>query len=268
MASRKQTIKRWILIASSTLLALIVAIAAMLWSESQRRDVIRNTQSDLQDSLRNLDIRRSGKTDIRMRLTDDHWLIHEPCTVVANEQRLQPLLSIMSPAVFSYNANDVDLDAAGLVDPLATLIADNTRIDIGNTDLSGERRYAKRSDRVGFIPEWILPLLDGGLSALSVLDVFSENITSVSVEKLDAKQNWLSDDPADWQQLTAQQIVSWPSTDNSPLEHPYSVTIRTGTVEQQLQVFTTAAYAALVFDNGRCAYLLPNDALRVSDQQP
>ena len=162
MTTREMAIKRWIVIASCTLMVLIAAIATLLWYESKQRELIHNKQLDKQNSLRTLVIKRPGKANIKIRANDDKWLIHEPCTVAVNQTRLQPLLSIVPPAAFSYAAAEVDLEAAGLINPLATVIVNDVRIDIGNTDLSGERRYIKRGERVEFIPEWILPLLNGG----------------------------------------------------------------------------------------------------------
>jgi hypothetical protein len=266
MTSRDQTIKRWIIIASSTLMLLIAGIAALLWSESKRRNVLINERSNIQNTLQNLVIKRPGKVDIKMHVNNDHWQIHEPCTIAVNQKRLQPLLSIVSPAAFSYDADEVDLDAAGLINPLAMVIANNQKINIGKTDLSGTRRYVKRGERVEFIPEWILPLLDGGLSALSKLEVFDDVITSVAVDEPGDMQSNISDDPAIWQQLTAQQIAPWPLTDTAPIQLQYSVAIKSESDTKHLQVFTTAAYAAIVFEGARCAYLLPNDALSEPDQ--
>ncbi|MFT6642294.1 MAG: hypothetical protein ACJAUZ_003299, partial [Flavobacteriaceae bacterium] len=154
----------------------------------------------------------------------------------------------------------------GLINPLATVIANKQQIDIGKTDLSGRRRYVRRSERVEFIPEWILPLLDGGLSALSNLEVFEDVITSVALDEPGYMQSTASEDLAIWQQLTAQQIAPWPLTDNTPIQLQYSVTIKSESDTNHLQVFTTAAYTAIVFEGARCAYLLPNDALRKPDQ--
>jgi hypothetical protein len=264
MASRQQTIKRWVVIASSTLVVLIAGIANVQLSESRQRDALNNERQNIQNTLQNLVIKRPGKLDIKIQAIDDQWQIHEPCTIAVNQKRLQPLLSIISPAAFSYDAAEVDLDAAGLINPLATLVANDQHIDIGNTDLSGERRYVKRGERVEFIPEWILPLLDGGLSALSTLEVFDVVITTVIIDKLEDKPNTISEDPANWQQLTAHQIAPWPLIDNALIQDQYSVIIKSGTGEKRLQVFTTAAYAALVFEGARCAYFLPNDALNAS----
>ena len=267
MASREKVIKRWVAIASCTLLLLIAAIATLLWTESKQRDLFNNEQLDKQNSLRTLEIKRPGKADIKIRAIDDHWQIQEPCTIAVNQKRLQPLLSIVPPAAFSYAAAEVDLEAAGLINPLATVIVNNERIDIGNTDLSGERRYIKRGVRVEFIPEWILPLLNGGLSALSTLELFDDVITSVTVDELSETSSNISQSLETWQQLTAQQIAPWPLTNNAELsaETPaharYSVTIQSESDEKRLQVFTTAAFAAIVFEGARCAFLLSNDAL-------
>lgn len=261
MISRQQSIKRWVIIASATLVVLIAGIAAVLRSESRQRNEPNRQDLTEHSSPESITIKRPGKTDIKIRANPTQWQIHEPCTLTVNQQRLEPLLSILKPAAFSYAARQVDLEAAGLTTPLATLISNKQRIDIGHTDLSGERRYIKRGERVEFIPEWILPLLDGGLSALSVLNIFDEDIISVEIDSLTDKPLRLSDDPTNWQKLTAQQITPWPLTGHTPLQAQYSVAISSKHGNKRLQVFTTTDYIALVFDGARCAYLLPNAAL-------
>lgn len=288
--------KRWVLIASGTLVLMLVGIATLLWSEARQRDALGNKQENLHNTLNSLVIQRTGKADIKIRLEEGRWQIHEPCTINVNENRLQPLLSIVSPAAFSYAAVEVDLEAAGLLNPVATIIANNQRIDIGNTDLSGERRYVQRGERVEFAQEWILPLLDGGLSALSALELFDDAITSVTVGELSPAQEGISDDNANelpqvqegindkkvneltqghnsisddaqlWQQLTAQQIVPWPLADSAPQSPQYAVTVHSETDERRLEAFTTPAFTAIVFEGARCAYLLPNEALSPSSR--
>lgn len=272
MATREQILKRWIIIASTTLAMLIVGIATLIWSESIKENAFKKEQGNLQNSLRSLEILRPGKVDIKLTAIDDHWKIQEPCNIAVNQKRLEPLLSIALPAAFSYDAKEVDLEAAGLINPLATIIANNQRIDIGNTDLSGDRRYIKRDDRVEFVPEWILPLLEGGLSALSELTLFQSPINSLRVDTLIDGQRIISEDPTKWQQLSAQQIVVWPLDENAGASkqatlHPqYAATINSENAEKHLQVFMTTAFAAIVFEDASCAYLLPNDALNTSGQ--
>ena len=265
MASRQKTLKNWVFGASGLLIVLLTGIGTMLWHETQQRNAINTEQASIRNNLNSLVIKRPGKSDITLLAENDLWQVHEPCTLRVNPNRLQPLLSIASPAAFSYDAAEVDLEAAGLTQPLATVIANEQRIDIGNTDITGERRYAKRGDRVEFVAEWILPLLDGGLSALAALELFDHSISTVAIESLSDTQSMISDEVSTWQQLTAQQIVPWPidiDTDtDATLQAQYSVTIDLESEEQRLQVFTTNAYAAIVFENARCAYLLPNDAL-------
>jgi len=238
-------IKRWVVIASCTFLILIAGIAALLWFESRQQNALRNNQLNIKNTLRSIEIKRPGKTDLKIRAENDNWFIHEPCNIAVNQKRFQPLLSIAPPANFSYAASEVDLEAAGLT-------------------------HARRGNRVEFIPEWILPLLNGGLSALATLEVFNEVITSVTVKERDSVESTLSQDLETWQQLAAQQIVPWPLAESKDAnvkassQAQYSVIVKSEANEKHLTVFTTPTYSAIVFQDALCAYLVPNDALHTA----
>lgn len=188
------------------------------------------------------------------------WTIIEPCELPANPQRLHPLLDALTPSAHSYAAADVDLDTAGLTHPEAVIELDGQRLLLGRTDLSGDRRYARNGDRVQFVPEWVLSLVEGGLSALASLDIFPQPLTGLEVKDAPGNDGEL----ADWQALTAVQIVTWPLQDGEQATASHELLARFGDYDGQarkLALHVYPSYAALRYENAQCAYILPVSSL-------
>jgi len=159
--------------------------------------------------------------------------------------------SVLSNIEGRYHQDEVDLVEAGLLNPELVITANDKIIAIGAIDSSGERRYVLSDERVGFVPEWLLSLANGGLSALAQADVFPETLRSlanIEPDKLPA-----------WQALLAQQIVPWPDPDAPPTlsEETLNMTYadeRTDT----LSLIRNEQYAALRIGTSQCAYIIAN----------
>ncbi len=150
------------------LLALLAACAlmaaAMIFIQSGNKQ---QTLTGLDNaSISRISITQSNGQTVLIELQGDQWQITEPKEQAANENRIEPLLSIAS-IVPSYPSSEVDLKAAGLATPIASITFNNKRFDIGELDVSGKRRYAQSDSQVYFFPEWIAPFIDGGVSALA-----------------------------------------------------------------------------------------------------
>ncbi|MFK7855823.1 MAG: DUF4340 domain-containing protein [Granulosicoccus sp.] len=258
MVSHDKLLLRWNILLGAGLLMLLAAIGAVIYSDNKK-----NTSSQVSPHLiQTLTIQRPDYAEIRLQRLDEQWLVTAPCELPVNQQRLEPLLGALMPTTHSYAANEVDLEAAGLNDPLAVLFLNDSQISVGNTDLNGERRYIKRDDRVEFAPEWILSLINGGLSAIAQLQVFNSPISSIQILD-DSKQHF--DVPTEsitkWQSLSAQQIVSWPlQTSDIPLIEQ-SVEVTHDGVNRQLELYTYEQFAALRFEDEDCAFILSTDSL-------
>ncbi len=260
--THSQKIQR-LVVAGCVLLALLTGIIALVWWTDQRR-----SPSARPATIHSLRIERPGFVDITLRKqADEQWHIEEPCELQTNSQRLQPLLDALTPSAHSYASTDVDLEAAGLIRPEALIFVDEQRLALGASDLSGERRYLQRGDRVEFVPEWILSLLNGGLSAIAVADVFPQGLDALraappQTDGDTGKEEDVSDESLQrWRTLSAQQIVSWPLNE---VEEPIATRQwladiagqQTGLTLQDFQRFI-----ALRFENAGCAYILPRSSL-------
>ncbi len=252
-------IQRWVLILSATFSVLLLAMAYILWNERQSKPNALGA-NNLASSIV---IKRKGFDDIQLSKLDETWTMNSPCNVQVNEQRLSPLLEVLSPSAHEYDSQDVDLNAAGLESPQAIIIIDDIEYRLGNTDLQGERRYVQYNNQVAFIPEWTLSLINGGVSALADLNVFNNALNSLTVVIKNQTVRTIaeSNELALWQDLSAQQIVKWPLEDNAA-EAVFSILTDDVTSTQSLiSVFNTDEYIAMQYNGSACAFIISPDSL-------
>ena len=155
---QQQTLVLALLVACAVMVAAFVYIKA-----SDNQQTLTGLDSA---SINRISITQSNGQVVRLELQDDQWQITEPNKQAANKNRIEPLLSIASIAP-SYPSSEVDLSAAGLESPMASITYNKKQFDIGELDVSGKRRYAQSDGQVYFFPEWIAPFIDGGVSALA-----------------------------------------------------------------------------------------------------
>jgi len=157
-----------------------VLVTAALWVA--REDAQQQTaQAPTARNPEIIRIQRPEHADLVLERDNNTWQITAPCALLVNQQRLSPLLEALNTPAASYSAAEVDTEAAGLDAPLATLVLDDESIIIGGVDVSGARRYVQSADRVELVPEWILSLVGGGLSAFASNDVFAGKVTQVLI---------------------------------------------------------------------------------------
>lgn len=269
--SYEQQLKRWIGLCTALLIALL-AIIFFIATRTSHNDNRYEHRAESATRIHQIRIQRPDFADIVLDRTDDHWRISAPCHLPANTQRLAPLLGLVSPAAHGYAATEIDLDAAGLLQPLASITFDDQQIDIGSTDLSGERRYIRRGQRVEFVPEWILSLTNGGLSALAELRLFPETLASLTSLKGSEQRAVSQEQLAQWQALSARQIVPWPITaDGQPIEpiaSPSQWQAIHGEQPLSFEVYPFDTYVAVLTEQAQCALLVARSALPSSAQPP
>lgn len=280
---------QYLAIAGSVLLAGLLTLIAWLWWQDRRQSETIEVAAVTASQLR---IERPGFPAIALqRNRQGHWFINEPCELPVNEQRLQPLLEALKPSAHSYDSREVDLQAAGLIEPLATLQLDARTLRLGDSDLSGERRYLQRGDRVEFVPEWTLSMINGGLSALARPAVFPNGLQSLHVDqesagnpdidsqsdgKSDSQSEDQSDDqsttddaaiqlPADildqWRELQARQIVGWPLPDQETPLDSRLLHAQTDSGALSFELHDFSRFAAIRFENAACAYIIERSSL-------
>jgi len=185
--------------------------------------------------------------------------VRAPCAVDADGARVEPLLAALAAGGAGYAAGEVDLEAAGLDEPLASVRLDGERVLLGGTDLGGERRYARRGGRVTLVPEWSLSLAAGGLSAFAGLAPFDSPPTRLA--RVGAEPD-AEIDPAPWSALTAEQLVAWPVPDAPPITRRARLEAAFADGGRRvLEIAATSRWTALRLDGADCAYLFGNDAL-------
>ena len=260
MSTHTQLLQRWI----GVLLAAIGILASLmmyqLWRDSQTALQLLPGNADA-SSIR---IEREGFDDITLTKNEASWFIETPCEIPANEQRLEPLLGALTPGVHQYDASEVDLLAAGLVTPPAIVTINETEHQIGNTDLNGERRYVQRGNQVAFVPEWVLSLVNGGVTALADLALFANPIEQLTLTDEQGSETVLTTEEQlrPWQNLSAQQIITWPPGDTASPQPSLQLSSSAANGERLLYtVYNTERFTALTLAGKSCAYILPLDTL-------
>lgn len=270
---RQQRLNRVIGIAAAVLLTLGGGI---LWQAlSGHRSESRIKLDDIGD----IRIERTGQPGLLLRNVDDDWRIVQPWPLPANRQRIEPLLSALTMGGKGYAPREVDMAATGLAKPDVVLHIDDTRIEIGATDASGARRYARRHGRIVLIDDWLTSLIDGGVTAMARLTPFDESLSGVTVSMLtsdsvDRPDNTRApaaasaDEPFahvrlnDWQALAARQIVKWPIDDDAT--ERWQATLEASLDDAKPRTFRlvqTGRYTALHPRGSGFAYVFANEDL-------
>lgn len=243
---------------SMVLAGLLVAIAIISY---QPPPLEKEPQSA--DAVQQIRIERPGRPEISLKRQGDSWQLTRPYILAANVQRIEPLIGALSAHAEGYEKSEVDLVAAGLEQPLATVSIDERSYALGATDVSGERRYAMLGERVLLVPEWVLSLVNGGVTAFADLNVFSASIASlhISVDGGDAQPGEFPD----WQAITASQIVDWPIADMPPATRQARLDIHfVDDTSRTLEYTGTERYGVFHYANTAHAYIVNNADLSES----
>lgn len=232
------------------LLAVLLGIIALVIFKDYRNEQAKFVSEA--DAISRLVIDRAGYPTLVLQNRSDRWFLTEPCELPVTTSRIDPLLGALSNVAGSYDSNEVDLSEVGLADPQLITTIDDDAISIGAIDSSGNRRYAMRGDRVGFVPEWVSSLADGGISALAQLDVFHSPLSQLGdIPTIEL--------PA-WQALSASQIILWPVPDAPPsLSDETLDLVYVNGQQDTLNLTRNKRYTALRLGNSQCAYILPNE---------
>lgn len=237
---------------SIVLAGLLVAIAVISYQPPPLEKEPRSA-----DAVQQIRIERPGRPDILLKRQGDSWQLTRPYILAANVQRIEPLIGALSAHAEGYAKSEVDLLASGLEQPLATVSIDQRSYALGATDISGERRYALLNERVLLVPEWVLSLVNGGVTAFADLNVFNASIASlhISVDGGEAKPG----EVADWQAITANQVVDWPIADMPPATRQARLDIRLiDNASRTLEYTGTERYGVFHYADAAYAYIVNN----------
>jgi hypothetical protein len=161
MGTARSRRKKTLLLLSFILLILLLFIFNSIWSDRAKRS---GEASSITNSIT---IVQTGKPDIKMERIGSGWRMLQPEELPVLAERITPLLKIKDVPDSAYAADEVDLTAAQLANPLASITIGQHTILLGAKDVSGERRYAMQENRVYFVPEWTLSLIQGGAQAFA-----------------------------------------------------------------------------------------------------
>ncbi|WP_455202909.1 DUF4340 domain-containing protein [Kaarinaea lacus] len=99
-----------------------------------------------------IEIRRPGKTTVRLQKQDQHWYVREPIKVPASPYRVDTLLELLQQNSFSrYQVEPANLAKYGLQPPKAELQFNHTTLALGEVDPLRGRRYVLFADQVHLI---------------------------------------------------------------------------------------------------------------------
>lgn len=246
----------------------ILLLGVIAWMELGNKAPSTHKQSDVSS----ITIKRESYDDIVLDKQSATWRIKEPYQLLANIQRITPLINFGSANFSGYAMDEVDLDATGLNDSRASIVIQGREFKLGNTDANGERRYVLVDDKVSFVPEWVWSLVHGGVTAFADLSVFTElseplflsNDTNSDVIALNNLENWAS--------LQADKIISWPN-DAFSTDDGNSIQYR---LTSSPNINASDAYATIVMQTDNTfiitttnfAYAVSTERMRALIQQP
>jgi len=158
-------------------------------------------------NIESIIIKRTGHPDITLVKAGAVWNMTTPYKLVANSQRINPLLSLGSATFDGYDKRDVDMSATGLVTPGASITIGAREFALGKTDADGNRRYTLVDNKVSFVPGWVWSLVHGGVTAFSDLSVFNQLPDDIYL----AKGNNITKltNVEQWKLLKADKISAW-----------------------------------------------------------
>lgn len=187
-------------------LVLFALMAVIAWMEFGGK----NNGSQTVEVVDTIVITRKGHKDITLVRDASNWRMTTPFSLNANAQRVEPLLNLSKVSFDGYAASEVDLTAAGLTQPSASITFDQRTFLLGDTDADDERRYTMIDNQVGFVPAWVWSLIHGGVTAFADLTVF--NALPDALYLADGDNVKTVDNADQWKDLQADKIVPMPDS--------------------------------------------------------
>jgi hypothetical protein len=106
------------------------------------------------NEITRIDVARATREPLAFTRHGDSWVLAGSIELPASDFQVRSLLAILqAQSTRSYPAAGLDLAALGLEPPQATLMLDDTRIDVGITEALDNNRYVKKDDTVFLITD-------------------------------------------------------------------------------------------------------------------
>jgi len=240
-------------------IALVALLAIIAWMELGGNT---NT-TQAKKVVNSIVITRQGHDDIALVKANSgpDWRMIKPFSLIANTQRIEPLVSLAQVKMDTYSSAEVDLAETGLNQPKASITFDDLTYSLGFADAGGERRYVLVDDKVGFVPEWTWSLVHGGVTAFADLSVFDE-LPDVLYLVEGEKLTELRTNPA-WTELQADKIIAWPdqSISDSGNGRVLQLNSAKSTSGTMLATITQLSEFAVISTQAGFAYAISNSRL-------
>jgi hypothetical protein len=199
------------------LLIILVTLAVTIMNtEQDTAELPRLTDLDSKQ-IRQIRIEHHERTSQIDRTPSGSWRFSRPVDIAANNFRINSLLKLLqAPVHASYAANEIDLTAAGLKDPVTTIQFDNIKLLFGKVNPATGLRYVRMQDRIYTIEDVYYPLLSSHFSSLVSLNLVPEHtdlkklvLVSLTISK-DSNGVWTNNDGRD-ADASAKIIDDWRS---------------------------------------------------------
>jgi hypothetical protein len=135
------------------------------------------------NSIHTIRVTRKERMPLRFEKTASGWQLTGEHSLPASEFQLRALLGILDTRPDrSYPDVALDLAAAGLEPPQATLLLNDTVIDIGNTEALQHKRYIRLDDTVYLVTDKFQHLINADWSNFVERRLLPENATLTGLE--------------------------------------------------------------------------------------
>lgn len=117
------------------------------------------------DGITRIHVTRTAREPLTFTRHADNWVLAGSSELPASDIQIRSLLAILQAhSTRSYPADSLDLATLGLEPPQATLMLDDTRLDIGLTDALDNMRYVQTGDTVFLVTDRYQHLINANWS--------------------------------------------------------------------------------------------------------
>jgi len=118
------------------------------------------------DGITRIQVTRTSREPLLFTRHADNWLLAGSNELPASDFQIRSLLAILqAQPARSYPADSLDLATLGLKPPQATLMLDDTRLEIGLTDALDNMRYVQAGDTVFLLADKYQHLINADWSS-------------------------------------------------------------------------------------------------------
>ena len=175
----------------------VILTLAIVFKPGQRPEpAITLTDLDPTDITR-ITIRRLAKPEIRLEWQDSGWQLMAPIEIAANRIPINTLLQLaFKDSLARYPVKELDLATYGLDPALATIVLNNTEINVGAPNPVTQRRYLMIDDTVHLVND-------------DLYDIYSTESASYVATRLFPAEHKIEHLSLPWLELSKTQRDRW-----------------------------------------------------------